>query len=95
MSRTPVIRFRLYIAGDTPNSALALSNLHDLCRVHLQDRHEIEVVDVFKEPHRAREDKILMTPTLIRIGSSPVRIVGTLSSRPVVLQTLGLNTQAA
>ena len=89
-------KFRLYIAGDTENSAQALANLTKLCSTRLADRHEIEIVDVFKEPKRALADGIFLTPTLIILAPSPLRrIVGTLGQTKTVLQTLGLGTMAA
>jgi circadian clock protein KaiB len=96
MSRPPKFRFRLYIAGDTQNSAQALVNLRALCDMYLPDSHEIELVDVFREPGRALKDRIFMTPTLIKLAPSPVqRIIGTLSEAPSVLQILGFGTVAA
>ena len=96
MSRRALFKFRLYVAGDTQNSVNAIANLTALCRAHLPDRHEIEVVDVFREPKRALADAILMTPTLVKLTPSPVRrIVGTLSQTIPVLQALGLGTVAA
>ena len=84
-------KFRLYVAGDAQNSAQAIANLTAICRTHLTDQHEIELVDVFLEPKRALADGILMTPTLIKLTPAPVRrIVGTLSQRAPVLQALGL-----
>jgi circadian clock protein KaiB len=95
MSRRAMFKFRLYLAGDAQNSAQALANLTALCRAHLPDRHEIEVVDVLREPKRAVADEILMTPTLIKLAPLPVRrIVGTLSQTQTVLQALGLDTLA-
>ena len=95
MSRRPIFKFRLYVAGGTQNSAQALANLTALCRAHLPDRHEIEVVDVLQEPKRALTDGILMTPTLVKFEPPPVRkIVGTLSKTQTVLQALGLDTSA-
>ena len=91
-----MFRFRLYVAGDALNSTQAIANLAALCRTHLPDRHDIEVVDVFREPQRALADGIFMTPTLVKLGPSPVRkIVGTLSQTQPVLQALGLETLAA
>ena len=91
MSRPILLKFRLYIAGDAQNSAQAIANLTALCRAHLPDRHDIEVVDVFREPKRALADRILMTPTLIKLTPAPVRrIVGTLSQLAPVLHALGL-----
>jgi circadian clock protein KaiB len=84
-------KFRLYVAGDALNSAQAIANLAELCQVHLPDRHEIEVVDVFREPKRALDEGIFMTPTLVKLAPYPsLRIVGTLSQTQPVLQALGL-----
>ena len=91
MSRPIAFKFRLYIAGDAQNSAQAIANLASICRAHLQDRHEVELVDVFLEPKRALADGILMTPTLIKLTPAPVRrVVGNLSQLAPVLHALGL-----
>ncbi len=88
--RTP-FRLRLYVAGDTQNSARAIANLAAICRVHLPERHDIEVVDVNREPARALADGVLMTPMLVKVAPVPVRrIVGTLSQTQTVLEVLGL-----
>jgi circadian clock protein KaiB len=87
-------KFHLYVAGDAQNSALAVANLKAICREYLPDRHEIEVVDVFRQPKRALEDGVFMTPTLIRCSPGPVRkIVGTLSLLPPVLRALELDVE--
>jgi circadian clock protein KaiB len=91
MTRPARFRFRLYVAGDTQNSARAVANLNAICRAHLPQRHEIEIVDVFREPERALADGIFMTPTLVKLAPSPIRkIVGTLNQTQPVLQSLGL-----
>lgn len=91
MSRGKKYKFRLYIAGDAPNSAQAQANLTALCQTHLPDRYEIEVVDVLKAPMLALKDNVLMTPTLLKLSPAPVRrIVGALSQMQIVLDTLGL-----
>jgi len=90
-----MFRFRLYVADHTQNSALAVANLNALFRVHLPDRHHIEIVDVFEHPKRALDDGVLMTPTLVRLAPSPVRrVVGTLSDADTVLQAMGLQVLA-
>jgi circadian clock protein KaiB len=89
--RPGLFRFQLYIAGDAQNSLQAVANLTALCRAHLPDRYEIEIVDVFQEPKRALAEGIFMTPTLINLTPEPVKkIVGTLSQTRIVLRTLGL-----
>lgn len=91
MSRTACYRFRLYVAGDTPNSMQAKVNLGALCRKHLPGRYKIEIVDVFRHPERALLDGIYMTPALLKLAPSPVRmIVGTLNGSPALLNGLGL-----
>lgn len=96
MSRGKPYRFRLYIAGDTQNSTQALANLTAICAAHLQDRHEIEIVNIFQHPQRALDDGILMTPTLVRLAPGPMlKVIGTLSHTLPVLQALGLDTPRA
>jgi circadian clock protein KaiB len=86
-----VFSFRLYIAGDAPNSLQAMANLAQLCETHLPDRHEIEIVDVLLDPKRALTESIFMTPTLVTDSPYPGhRIVGTLSHTEPILQILGL-----
>lgn len=92
MNKCPALfRFRLYVAGDAHNSMLACANLRALCETYLDERYEIEVVDVFLEPQRALADAIFMTPTLLKLApASERRIVGTLAQTQAVLQALGM-----
>ena len=84
-------RFRLYVAGEAPNSLLAIANLTELCETHLPGRHHIEIVDLVANPKRALLESIFMTPTLISVVPYPGRrIVGTLSNTEPILQILGL-----
>ncbi len=95
MNRRTIFKFRLYVAGDAENSAKAVANLTALCHERLAARHEIEVVDVFREPVRALADHILMTPTLIKMAPFPLRrIVGTLSQSDILVWVLGLDASA-
>ncbi len=91
MSRPSAFRFRQYLSGNTPNSVQARANLAALCRTHLPGRHEIEIVDISKDPDRALLDGIYMTPSVVKLSPSPTfMIVGTLSRSDSVLQALGL-----
>lgn len=93
MSAKVHFKFRLYIAGDGPNSTQAVANLKSLCRDLLPNRHEIEIVDVLREPQRALDDQVFLTPMLLKLSPAPVRrIVGTLSQRELLLQGLGLKS---
>ena len=74
------ILFRLYVAGNMPNSQRAITNLQSFCRRELPHRHQIEILDVFAVPNRALEDRISLTPQLIiNTALGVVRIAGDLS----------------
>jgi circadian clock protein KaiB len=86
------VRLRLYITGNSPHSVQAVSNINALCRDHLAERHEIEIVDVLNEPQRALSDGVMLTPTLVKLFPPPVcKLRGSLSDREAVLQAMGLN----
>jgi len=91
MSPGIYFKFRLYVAGDSHNSALAIANLKALCCERLADRYEIEIVDVLLEPGRALAEGVMLTPMLMRCSPSPVRkIIGSLSEHRTLLQILEL-----
>jgi circadian clock protein KaiB len=86
MNRRAKYKFYLYVSGDSPNSIQAQCSLTELCKTHLADRYEIEVVDVLKTPMVALEESILFTPTLIKLSPPPTRkIVGSLNQMQAVL----------
>jgi circadian clock protein KaiB len=82
---------RLYVAGSTPQSSRALTNLKTICETHLKDRYALTVVDLYEEKERAQDDHIEVAPTLIRKSPLPVRrLVGDLSQTGRVLVALDL-----
>jgi circadian clock protein KaiB len=88
--------FRLFVAGNGPNSQQALSNLHGLCREHLRDRYTIETVDVVKDVKAAASDNILITPALVLVRPLPRAVIlGNLSDRQKVLFALRLSGGAS
>ena len=83
--------FQIYVAGGAPNSVQALANLYAICRKHFPESHRIEVIDVLKEPLRALEEVILVTPTVVKVSPAPrQQIIGNLSQEEEVLRALGL-----
>lgn len=85
---------RLYVAGNTPKSNLALTNLKKYCEEHLRDQYTIEVVDLLVQPQLAEGDQILAVPTLVKKVPEPIRkIIGDLSNEEKVL--VGLNIRPA
>jgi circadian clock protein KaiB len=90
-----VWQLRLYVAGQTPKSVLALANLKALCEGHLKGHYRIEVIDLLEHPQMARGNQIIAVPTLIRKLAHPVRkIVGDLSNTDRVLIGLALHQVA-
>lgn len=86
---SPVVRFRLYIAGDAPHSQRATANLYSFCEAHFPERYDIEIIDLYVEPERALADMILLTPTLAIVAPPPLRsIVGDLGETSVLLHAL-------
>ena len=93
---TPRWELRLYVAGQTAKSLLALANLKRICEEHLQGRYTLEIVDLLKTPKLAQGDQILAIPTLVRKLPEPMRkIIGDLSDTERVLVGLDLRSQAA
>jgi circadian clock protein KaiB len=89
-------QLRLYVAGQTPKSVLALKNLKQICEEHLQGRYEIEVIDLRQNPQLAIGDQILALPTLVRRLPEPIKkIIGDLSNTERVLVGLDLRARAA
>ena|ERR1700761_2403861 len=84
---------RLYVAGATPKSMLALDNLRKFCEAHLKNKYSLEVIDLLVQPALAAGDQILAIPTLVRKMPVPIRkIIGDLSNEEKVL--VGLNLKA-
>ena len=82
---------RLYVAGQTPKSIAAFSNLKRVCEDHLPGKYDIEVIDLMKNPQLAQGDQIVAIPTLVRKLPEPVRkIIGDLSNTERVLVGLQL-----
>lgn len=82
--------FRLFIAGDEPNSRLARQNLEALCDAHLAGRHRIEVVDVLLDFEAALEAHIVVVPALVMVAPHTATFYGTLTDRSKVLAALAL-----
>ncbi len=82
---------RLYVAGKTSKSVIALENLKRICEEHLQGEYSIEVIDLLEKPQLAEGDQILAIPTLVKKVPEPVRkIIGDLSNVEKVLVGLDI-----
>lgn len=88
----PRLVLRLYVAGSSPNSLTALTNLTALGKGALAGRYELEIIDVLRHPERALSDAVIVTPMLEKRGPGPTcRIFGNLNDSALVLRSLGIS----
>jgi len=68
-----------------------LPMLKKLCEENLKGRYELEVVDLYQQPHLAQGEQIIAAPTLIKKLPLPLRrIIGDMSKTERVLVGLDL-----
>ncbi|KPJ78214.1 MAG: circadian clock protein KaiB [Planctomycetes bacterium SM23_25] len=83
---------KLYVMGMTPRAERAVANLRRICAEELDDRYELQVIDVLESPQLAEDERIMATPTLIKELPPPVRrLIGDLSDTEKVLLGLDLH----
>jgi circadian clock protein KaiB len=82
---------RLYIAGMTPSSTRAVTNIKKLCEEHLNGRYSLEVIDLYKRPALADGEQIIAAPTLLKKLPLPLRrFIGDMSDTEKILVGLDL-----
>ena len=82
---------RLYVTGSTPHSTRAITNIRKLCEEYLEDRYDLEVVDMSQNPALAEGEQIIAAPTLIRKLPLPLRrFIGDMSNTERILLGLDL-----
>lgn len=86
------LALKLYITGHTPRSEAAVRALRLICNQLRWAECDLAVIDTLEQPELADRDRILATPTLIKLSPLPARrVVGDLSNPELVIQALGLN----
>jgi circadian clock protein KaiB len=87
---------RLYVTGTTPKSMRAIANLRRICEEHLQNRYDLEVIDLYQQPALAEGEQIIAAPTLIKKLPAPLRrMIGDMSDTERVLVGLDLRPTPA
>ena len=83
----------LYVTGTSRRSIQAIEAIKTLCEQYLPGRYELEVVDLYQQPQKAKDDQIFAAPTLIKKLPPPYRrLIGDLTQPDRVL--IALNLQA-
>ena len=81
--------FCLYIAGSSPRSSRAVANVRKLCANLLSGFCNLEVVDILQQPQAAKENQIIVVPTLIKKKPRPIRrFIGDMSNEDEILRIL-------
>jgi circadian clock protein KaiB len=92
-SAKPKYLLHLYIAGATPRSQRALTNLKDICNRHLEGSYDLRVTDIFQNPEQIAGADVVAAPTLIKKLPLPVRrFIGDLSQTEKVVAGLTIKT---
>ena len=85
------IVLQLYITGMSENSMRAIQNITQLCDRYLEGHFELEIIDIYKNPSVAEEQKIVFSPSLIRLLPLPKKtFIGDLSDMKKVILGLGV-----
>ncbi len=86
---------RLYIAGSGSRSMQAVTNIKIICEQHLKGRYQLEVIDLYQQPERAKDEQIVALPTLVKELPLPMRrIIGDLSDTAVVCASLDISIKS-
>jgi circadian clock protein KaiB len=85
---------QLYITGMSENSIRAIENITLFCGQYLKDRFDLQIIDIYKDPSIAEEQKIVFSPSLIRQFPLPKRtLIGDLSDTKRVALGLGMTSK--
>lgn len=83
---------RLYVSGNTTRSLQAIENIQKVCQKYLDNRYELQVIDIFQQPARAKEAQVIAVPTLLRQHPQPLRkLVGDMADEKKLLTWLDIS----
>jgi circadian clock protein KaiB len=82
---------KLYVAGATPRSVLAITAVTGVCERFLKGRSRLEVIDIYQSPALARGGQVFAAPTLVKLLPLPARrLIGSMADEKRLLAGLGL-----
>ena len=81
----------LFVTGATPNSMRAITNIKEICEVHLKGNYSLEIIDVYQQADIAKREQLVALPMLLRKQPLPEkRMIGELSDTTKVLNAHGV-----
>ena len=82
---------RLYVAGASPQSMKAITNLKRICEEYIPHRYDLEVINIYQQPVLLEGEQVIATPTLIKKLPLPLRkFIGDLANTDKILLGLDL-----
>ena len=93
IAESPDARFvlRLYVSGMTPRSRQAIDHIRNLCEEHLAGRYDLEIIDIYQQPHLAKDEQVIAAPTLVKKLPLPLRkIIGDMGDPGRIMVVLGI-----
>jgi circadian clock protein KaiB len=72
---------KLFVTGMSPRSTEAVAIVKRLCEEILAGNYDLEIVDLYQAPERARQEDVVAAPTLVRKAPLPERrLIGNLTN---------------
>jgi circadian clock protein KaiB len=83
---------KLFVSGASPNSMRAIANLKSICEKYIGANCDLEIIDVYQLPARAKTEQAIALPMLVKYSPLPLkRLFGDMSDTHKVLKGLGIN----
>lgn len=80
-SNSNLNQLRLFVAGATDRSRLAVLQVRESCDQKIPNQYTLTVIDIYQQPKLAKENQIVVTPTLIQDTPLPVnRFIGNMKN---------------
>lgn len=82
---------RLFVSGASPRSSAAIDKIKQICEEYLPGQYDLQVIDIYQQPHLASKEQIVAAPTLVKEAPGTLRkLIGDFSNTKLVLRRLGL-----
>jgi circadian clock protein KaiB len=92
-AKNVIYKLRLFVTGASPNSLRAITNTKAFCETYLNEKYDLEIIDVYQQPLIAQQEQLIALPMLIKKFPLPERrLIGDMSDTNKVLKGLGLQT---
>lgn len=86
-----MVFLKLYIVNHSKKSKEKVAQLSKILEDHMKGGFQLDVFNIMDHLESAQEDRVLATPTVIRVAPEPhKRIIGDLGNKEKILTGLGL-----